>query len=150
MKKGIVMLTFLLKKCAFPLFVAISMIPFSTVVYAVEDNYRSHFINESNQSSSVKYTLVKTRTWPESGCVVDSGQAIVLPGETTQLVIAKKIDCDEAGIGYSLYKTDDTQYEHLLGYVSHRFRDGKFSLQVSVFCEGKPCIFRDLNPEQNR
>lgn len=119
-----------------------------TLTYA-EDNYSSTFINESNEGAE-KYTLVKTRIWPESGCVLESGPNRILPGEKTQLVIAKKQGCDQAGIGYSMYKTIDTKQEHLLGYVSHRFRDGTFSLQVSIFCKNKPCLFRDLNPDQNR
>ncbi|MCE0722041.1 MULTISPECIES: hypothetical protein [Legionella] len=119
-----------------------------TVIYA-EDNYNSHFINESNKGAE-KYTLVKTRMWPESGCIIESGPDILLPGEKTQLVIAKKQGCDQAGIGYSLYKTADNKQEHLLGYVSHRFRDGTFSLQVSIFCNDKQCVFRDLNPDQDR
>ncbi|STX55625.1 Uncharacterised protein [Legionella beliardensis] len=118
------------------------------VTYA-EGNYISKFINESNQGTE-KYTLVKTRMWPETGCVIESGAHMVLPGESTHLVIAKKPGCDEAGIGYSLYKTTDTKQAHLLGYVSHRFRDGTFSLQVSIFCKNNQCLFRDLNPEQNR
>ncbi|KTD43064.1 hypothetical protein [Legionella parisiensis] len=114
-----------------------------------EDNYTSKFINESNQGAK-KYTLVKTRMWPESGCIIESGANMIFPGESTQLVIAKKQGCDQAGIGYSLYKTTDSKQEHLLGYVSHRFRDGTFSLQVSIFCKNKQCIFRDLNPAQDR
>lgn len=34
--------------------------------------------------------------------------------------------------------------------LSHRFRDGKFSMQIPLFCDGDKCIFRDLNPTQNR
>ncbi|WP_131783189.1 hypothetical protein [Legionella gresilensis] len=121
-------------------------IQFPSVVYA-EDSYRSQFINQSNEGA-VKYVLVKTRVWPESGCVVDSGQEILLPGDKTQLIILKKQGCEEAGIGYSFYKSEDTKRESLLGYVSHRFRDGKFSLQISMFCESGQCVFRDLNPDQ--
>ncbi|WP_419419521.1 hypothetical protein ACNVED_13575 [Legionella sp. D16C41] len=119
------------------------------IIAFAQDYYSSNFVNQSNQGTT-KYTLVKTRSWPETGCIVDSGPNIILPGDGTKLVIANKKECSEAGIGYSLYKTADLNREHLLGYVSHRFRDGKFSLQVSIFCEGNQCIFRDLNPEQNR
>ncbi|KTD69469.1 MULTISPECIES: hypothetical protein [Legionella] len=118
------------------------------ITYA-EDNYSSKFINESNKGAE-KYTLIKTRMWPESGCIIESGPDKILPGENTQLVIAKKQGCDQAGIGYSLYKATDTKQEHVLGYVSHRFRDGTFSLQVSIFCKNKQCVFRDLNPDQDR
>ncbi|STY29167.1 Uncharacterised protein [Legionella wadsworthii] len=117
------------------------------ITYA-EDNYNSKFINESDKGSE-PYTLVKTRVWPDSGCIIESGPNIILPGEHTELVVAKKQGCDQAGIGYSMYKKSDKKKEHLLGYVSHRFRDGTFSLQISVFCNDKECVFKNLNPSQN-
>jgi hypothetical protein len=120
-------------------------------VYAVAgDNYSSQLVNESNQSGSQSYDLVKTRVWPEVGCVIDSGQANVNPGDSAVLTIKKSPQCSEAGVGYSLYKSEDKKKEHLLGYVAHRFRDGKYSLQVSIFCVGDKCLFRDLNPLQTR
>lgn len=118
--------------------------------FAAEINYSSHFINQSKTSASNGYILVKSRIWPESGCIIDSGKDILLPGERSELVIANKKECNEAGIGYSLYNANDKDKKDLLGYVSHRFRDGHFSLQVSIFCVGDQCVFRDLNPEQKR
>ena len=115
-----------------------------------EDNYSSQLVNQSKNSGGESYDLVKTRVWPESGCVVDSGKDNVNPGENGVLTIKKSKECSEAGVGYSLYQSQDKKKEHLLGYVSHRFRDGKYSLQVSIFCEGGKCIFRDLNPLQRR
>src|SRR5437016_5487876 len=114
MKKFICILMFLLPICGF----------------AAETNYTSHILNQSKNSKSDGYVLVKTRIWPESGCVIDSGKEILIPGDSSQLVIAKKKECDEAGVGYSLYNVDDKNKKNLLGYVSHRFRDGRFSLQV--------------------
>lgn len=119
-------------------------------VFATEDNYSSQLVNESKHAGTDGYTLVKTRVWPETGCVIDSGKQIVNPGETSVLKVSKAKECDQAGIGYSMYKTTDKKNEHLLGYLSHRFRDGKYSMQISIFCEGDKCVFRDLNPEQNR
>jgi hypothetical protein len=130
--------------------ILISAILFPVCVIAAENNFNSQFINQSNQSGSKGFNLVKTRVWPESGCVIDSGKDVVKPGESTKLEVMNKKECDQAGIGYSMYKAEDTKNAHLLGYVSHRFRDGKFSLQISVFCEGDKCIFRDYNPQQNR
>ena len=141
------MLNLFWKKNYLPFLLLIFTLSFSNTSTASELTYKSNFINQSNQTAT-KYTLVKTRIWPENNCVIESGQAIVLPGEHTNLVIAKKKECSEAGIGYSLYKTADSKKKNLLGYVSHRFRDGKFSLQVSVFCEGQKCVFKDLNPTQ--
>ena|SRR5258708_2371679 len=114
------------------------------------DNYSSQLVNQSKNSDSEGYDLVKTRVWPETGCVIDSGKTTVNPGESAVLIIKKSKECSEAGVGYSLYKSQDKKKEHLLGYVAHRFRDGKYSLQVSIFCEGDKCLFRDLNPLQNR
>lgn len=140
----------LLRTCRFILLSALTLFTlYMPLVTYAEGNYNSKFINESNKGTE-KYTLVKTRLWPESGCIIESGPDKVLPGESTQLVIAKKQGCDQAGIGYSMYKTTDTKQEHVLGYVSHRFRDGTFSLQVSIFCKNNQCVFRDLNPDQNR
>ena len=133
-------------------FFLLSIIFFSLFIPALtyaEDNYKSKFINESNKEAE-KYTLVKTRMWPESGCIIESGPQIILPGAHTQLIVAKKEGCDQAGIGYSLYKTSDTKKEHLLGYVSHRFREGIFSLQISIFCKNNQCLFRNLNPDQDK
>ncbi|RAP37804.1 hypothetical protein B1207_02090 [Legionella quinlivanii] len=113
-----------------------------------DDTYSSKFINQSDKGSQ-QYTLVKTRFWPDSGCIMQSGPEVLKPGDSTELVIAKKQGCDQAGIGYSLYKVSDTKKEQLLGYVSHRFRDGTFSLQVSVFCKNEHCVFKDLNPQQS-
>ncbi|MCE3043803.1 hypothetical protein [Legionella sp. 16cNR16C] len=113
-----------------------------------DETYSSKFINQSNKGSQ-QYTLVKTRLWPDSGCIMESGPEVLQPGDNTELVIAKKQGCDQAGIGYSLYEASDTKKQHLLGYVSHRFRDGTFSLQVSVFCKDKHCVFKDLNPKQD-
>lgn len=128
----------------------ILMLLFPIGGFAAEANYSSHIMNQSKRSGSNGYVLVKTRVWPESGCVIDSGKAILAPGENSQLIVMNKKECDQAGVGYSLYNADDKDKKHLLGYVSHRFRDGRFSLQVSVFCEGSQCVFRDLNPEQHR
>jgi hypothetical protein len=106
---------------------------------AAENNYNSELVNETKQAGSEGFKLVKTRIWPESGCVIDSGKKNLNPGDSTNLTIKKSKECSE-----------DTQGKNLLGYLSHRFRDGKFSIQVSIFCEGKKCLFRDLNPLQNR
>lgn len=130
------------------LLASIAILP--TYVLAQTKDFSSYFMNQSKQTGSNGYTLVKTRVWPESKCVINSGKAILLPGESTQLVVANKKECDQAGVGYSMYKAEDKKNEHLLGYVSHRFRDGKFSLQVSVFCESDKCIFKDLNPDQKQ
>ena len=66
------------------------------------------------------------------------------------LKIKKSRDCDQSGIGYSIYQVGDTHHQYLLGYLSHRFADGKFSVQISRFCEGNECVFKDLDPEQTR
>lgn len=130
------------------LFVVALLIPLYS--NAAEESYFSQLINKSNGPNLTPYKLVKTRVWPETGCVIDSGKQIINPGESSNLRISNKKECDQAGIGYSLYKMSDTNNKNLLGYVSHRFRDGKFSLQVSIFCEGQQCVFKDLNPEQKK
>lgn len=119
-----------------------------TYLMAADDSYFSQLSNESNKPHLVPYKLIKTRIWPESGCVIDSGPQILNPGDNAHFQVSKKKGCDQAGIGYSLYKSSDKDNKNLLGYVAHRFRDGRFSLQVSIFCEGDKCVFRDLNPQQ--
>jgi hypothetical protein len=116
---------------------------------AAKDSYFSQLSNQSNKPNLIPYKLIKTRIWPESGCVIDSGPQIINPGDNANLRINKQKNCAEAGVGYSLYKLSDIHNKNLLGYVSHRFRDGRFSLQVSIFCEGEQCVFKDLNPEQS-
>jgi len=140
--------TFLRKNLVKLLLLVFSILLPGYLLAAEDNNYSSQLINQSKHAVAGGYTLIKTRVWPETGCVIDSGKGIIPPGESTQLKIAKKKECDQAGIGYSLYKSSDVKNTHLLGYVSHRFRDGKFSLQVSIFCEGDQCIFRGLNPQQ--
>lgn len=117
---------------------------------AAREEFSSKLINQSKQAKSLGYILVKTRTWPETGCVLDSGKERVNPGENSIFRVKKARACDQAGIGYSIYSVDDVKNEHLIGYLSHRFRDGRFSMQISLFCEGSECIFRDLNPTQSR
>jgi len=119
-------------------------------VIAAEDNYSSQLVNKSNQLGSNGYKLVRTKLWPSSGCIIESGKEIVNPGESTELKIKKKKECNESGIGYSMYKIEDSKNAHLLGYVSHRLGEGKFSLQISRFCHGSQCVFTDLDPEQAR
>lgn len=114
-----------------------------------QESYSSFLVNQSNQGATA-YVLVKTRTWPQANCIIASGQTMLSPGEKTELVIAKIKGCDQAGVGYSMYKKEDAKHKQLLGYVSHRFRDGKFSIQISMFCKSKECIFKDLSPEQNK
>jgi len=70
---------------------------------------------------------VKTRIWPESGCVIDSGKKNVNQGESTDLKIKNSKECSEAGVGYSMYQSEDKNDEHLIGYLSHRFRDGNLA-----------------------
>jgi hypothetical protein len=118
-------------------------------VFAADANYSSQILNASKQTGSKGYVLVKTRTGPESGCVVDSGKAVLQPGDSAPLVVTKKKECDQAGVGYSFYTVEDKDRKNLLGYVSHRFRDGEFSLQISMFCHEGTCIFRDLSPRQH-
>lgn len=129
------------------LFLAITS---ATSVFAADDDYRSLLVNQSKQPGSTGFKLVKTKMWPNSTCVIDSGKQILNPGESTELKIKNNKECNESGIGYSMYKVEDIKNEHLLGYLSHRFADGKFSIQISRFCEGDKCIFTDLNPEQRR
>jgi hypothetical protein len=126
------------------------LITSSNYVLAAEDQYNSLLVNKSKQANSEGYKLVKTKVWPNPICVIDSGKEIVNPGESTELKIKKSTECAESGVGYSMYKMEDTKSEHLLGYLSHRLGEGKFSVQISRFCEGDKCVFTDLNPEQNR
>lgn len=121
----------------------------SVSLYAGTDEYRSLLVNETNQHHN-KYRLIKTRMWPNDACLLDSGKVIVNPGETTTLRIKKDATCDQAGVGYEIYPAEDTEKQHLLGYLSHRFADEKFSVQISRFCKGERCVFADLNPEQER
>lgn len=115
------------------------------------ETYSSVLINQSNQQPDTNgYKLIKTKMWPSYGCIIDSGKEILYPGERTTLKIKNNSHCQESGIGYSIYKMSDQKNEHLLGYLSHRLGAGKFSIQVSRFCEGEQCVFRDLNPEQDR
>lgn len=119
---------------------------------AAQDEYSSVLVNESKNANSIGFTLIKTRVWPDStpSCLIDSGKQVLSPGESTLLKIKKNKECNQAGIGYSIYRVDDNKHQHLLGYLSHRFANGKFSMQISRFCEGDKCIFKDLHPEQNR
>lgn len=119
-------------------------------VLGAQDVYSSQLVNQSKQSGSNGYKLVKTKMWPNSSCVIDAGKEVLNPGDTTMLKIKKSQDCAESGIGYSIYKMEDTNNEHLLGYLSHRLGSGKFSVQISRFCEGEQCVFTDLNPEQKK
>lgn len=128
------------------LLISTLMIPLCSI--AADDSYFSQLVNKSNGPNLTPYKLVKTRVWPETGCVIDSGKEVINPGESSNLRVSNKKECDQAGIGYSLYKMSDSNNKNLLGYVSHRFRDGKFSLQVSIFCMGQQCVFKDLNPQQ--
>lgn len=121
----------------------------STYVIASDDIYSSRLVNQSKHSGSNGYRLVKTKEWPKTGCIIDSGKQILNPGESTELKIKKSKECNESGIGYSIYKVEDTKNEHLLGYISHRLGDGKFSVQISRFCEGNDCLFTGLNPAQD-
>lgn len=121
-----------------------------TYLVAAEDVYSSELINQSKQQNANGFKLIKTRMWPDNGCLIDTGKQIVEPGESTTLKIKKDIKCNESGVGYSIYRVEDKKNEHLFGYLSHRFADGKFSLQISRFCESNKCVFMDLNPEQDR
>lgn len=115
-----------------------------------EEIYSSMLVNNSKVSGSNGYKLVKTKMWPQSGCILESGKETLYPGDSVILKIRKSDQCNESGIGYSIYKMDDQKNSHLLGYASHRLGAGKFSLQISRFCEGKECIFTGLNPEQDQ
>lgn len=137
----------LVKNFSFYEFLLLFILIFPGYSIAAEDSYFSKIVNQSNQP---KYKLVKTRVWPETGCVLDSGSAVINPGESSNLRVSKNKGCDQAGIGYSLYEFSDKKNQNLIGYVSHRFRDGKFSLQVSIFCVGQECVFKDLNPQQKK
>lgn len=117
---------------------------------AAEGVYSSELVNQSKQQSSNGFKLIKTKMWPNNGCLIDTGKQIVNPGESTTLKIKKDMKCNESGVGYSIYRLEDMKNEHLFGYLSHRFADGKFSIQISRFCEGNKCVFMDLNPEQSR
>lgn len=135
-----------LKKLSLSLFTLL----FPIFLLAAENDYRSQLVNQTNQSLSGGFKLVKTRMWPTAGCLIDTGKQIINPGESTLLKIKKDKQCNQAGIGYSIYRMDDLKNSNLYGYLSHRFADGKFSMQISRFCKGDKCLFKDLNPEQNR
>lgn len=120
------------------------------ICVAAEEIYSSELVNNSNHSGSKGYKLVKSKTWPNSSCLIDTGKQVIYPGETALFKIKKSAECKESGVGYSIYRLEDTKNKHLLGYISHRLGDGKFSVQISRFCEGKQCVFTDLNPEQIR
>jgi len=137
------------KKCINLMLVLFTML-LPAYLIAAENDYQSQLINQSNQHNSGGFKLIKTKMWPSSSCLLDTGKKIVNPGESTTLKIKKDKQCNECGIGYSVYRMEDTKNEHLLGYLSHRFADGKFSLQMSRFCEEGKCVFSSLNPEQSR
>lgn len=118
-------------------------------IMAADNAYSSQLTNESNYAGSKGFKLIRSKMWPNAECVVNSGKAILYPGESTELKIKKSKACAESGVGYSIYRMDDTHHQHLLGYISHRLGDGKFSVQISRFCEDK-CRFIDLDPKQNR
>lgn len=139
LKKKLINLTLLLLTIVAP-----------TYLFAADNEYHSQLLNQSNQNNSAGFRLVKTKMWPNAGCLLDTGKKIVNPGESTTLTIKKDKKCHEGGVGYSMYRVEDTNNEHLLGYLSHRFADGKFSIQISRFCEGDKCVFTDLNPAQDR
>lgn len=137
-KKNLVKLTLIFLTTIFPFYVA------------AEEIYSSKMVNKSKHSGSNGYKLIKTKTWPHSGCLIDTGKQIVFPGEIAILKVKKDEKCKESGVGYSIYKVEDKKNQHLLGYVSHRLGSGKFSVQISRFCEGEECVFSGLNPEQKK
>lgn len=121
-----------------------------TALFAGKNNYHSQLVNQTNQHHTEGFKLIKTKMWPTTGCLLDTGKRIVKPGESTILSIKNDANCNECGVGYSIYRISDVQNKHLFGYLSHRFADGKFSVQISRFCKVGKCVFADLNPEQNR
>jgi hypothetical protein len=130
---------------------AFSVILLPTYLLAATNDYTSELLNESNQNNSKGYILIKTREWPTKGCLIETGDEVIYPGESTLLKIKhddKK--CSDSGVGYEIYRTEDTKKENLLGYLSHRLGAGKFSVQISRFCEGDKCVFKNLNPAQDR
>jgi len=115
-----------------------------TYIVAAEDSYSSELVNQSNHAGLSGVRLVKSKLWPSTpGCLIDTGKAIVNPGESTVLKIKKAKECEVSGVGYEIYPVADTKKEHLLGYLSHRFEDARFTFQVARICDGTKCVFTD-------
>lgn len=139
------------KKCAFlglnqPLL--IMALPTHEVETGLSDS--AEVINASQKADSKGYKIIKTASWP-TGCIIDSGKAIIYPNEETHYVIKNDKQCNDSGVGNQIYHVEDTKNEKLLGYMSiHRYGDIKFVLQVASFCIQDKCIFKDFNPAQER
>jgi len=115
-------------------------------VYATaSDFYTSDLNNNSKTAKSAGYYLVQDKVWSENGCVADSGKDKLNPGDTTTLKIKK--ECKWGGVRYKIQTVKDNTS---MGFLSHSFHDGTFSLEVTANCNNNKCVFRDLSPEQNR
>jgi hypothetical protein len=100
--------------------------------------YSSTLTNDSSHSDT-NYTLEIMATWGDD-CIIDSGKAILQPGDTSVLKISR--ECEWAGVKYKALK-----HNVLLGYVTHSFRNGKFAIEVSQACRDDDCAFTGLPPK---
>lgn len=110
-----------------------------------DDNYSSTLANKSTQKNNEGYYLVQEQAWSEEGCILEKGKQRINPGESSVLTIKK--GCIWGGIRYKVFNMANDKY---MGFLSHSFREGTFSLEITAPCNGKECIFYDLNPEQDR
>jgi len=112
---------------------------------AEEGDYTSKLTNKSKENGGTGYTLVQDRTWGEPTCVVDTGSKELKPGDSTNLSIKK--GCKWGGVQYKIMKEGDNSD---VGRLSHSFRDGTFTIEITSECQNTGCDFYDLNPQQVR
>ena len=100
--------------------------------FATENYYSSRLRNQSKQSGSEGYYLIKDKVWSEhGGCVIDSGSKQLNPGESTSLKINKK--CMSGGVQYQIFSLVNHEFA---GYLSHHFHDGSFSMEIRQLANG--------------
>ena len=114
-------------------------------VLAADETISSKLTNQSKQQDTGGYYLEQVKVYAENDCVKDSGSKKINPGESTVLTVKK--GCIWGGVRYKIINVD-TKKE--MGSLSHNYRDGAFSIEVSAPCTGTDCNFYDLSPVQDR
>lgn len=126
-------------------FLLISLLAALIPGYALADNSTSTLNNQSD--SKTGYYLVQDWIWGNQGCVIAPtvGMTKIQPGQSAQLTV--KEGCKWGGVRYKIFNVANNQE---IGSLSHSFHNGSFSIDVSAPCSGSTCVFRDLDPQQNR
>jgi hypothetical protein len=104
------------------------------------DFYSSTFTNQSKQydPQGNGYILQHAATWGND-CLLNEGKRRLKPGESSLLKIKKT--CEWAGVKYKILNKHDT-----IGFVSHSYRNKKFTVEVSSACIKDTCTFTGMPP----